>query len=143
MFQDAYKKVLICSTDFEAIFAGFSSHLGPPNLKITTEISCKIQAKKTFKNDTTNLDLGLPNGWFFCRFWLQKSTLGGTLGPSGRPNRKSRPKFAKSHQIYEKMIQKWSKKITRVMKKCFKNDFKSIPKCWKNIEQQAIESLEI
>ena len=142
-FQDVYKNLSIFSTDFEAIFAGFSSHLGPKNLKIATEISCKIQAKKSLKNDTKNFDFGLQNGPGFCRFWLLKSTLGGTLGPSRRPNRKSRPKFAKSHQIYEKMIQKWSKKITRVMKKCFKNDFKSIPKCWKNIEQQAIESLEI
>ena len=64
-FQDVYKNLSIFSTDFEAIFAGFPSHLEPPNLKITTEISCKIQAKKSLKNDTKNLDLGLQHGLVF------------------------------------------------------------------------------
>ena len=43
---------------------------------------------------------------FFLLFWLPKSTLGGALGPSGRPNRKSPPKLAKSHPSYEKMTLK-------------------------------------
>ena len=80
----------------------------PKSFKIATKTPCKIQAKNTPKNDAKNLDLGLQNGWGFWRFWLPKSTLGGALGPSGRPNRKSPPKLSKKSS------------------KLWKNDFKMI-----------------
>ena len=80
-FQDVYKNLSIFSTDFETIFARFSSHLGPKNLKIATEISCKIQAKKSLKNDTKNLDFGLQNGLLFLTFLATKIDPWRRLGP--------------------------------------------------------------
>ena len=90
----------------------------PKSFKIATKTPCKIQAKKTPKNDAKNLDFGLQNGWFFWRFWLLKSTLGGALDPPGRPNWKIPPKLTKNHPRYRKNDSKW---IQKVFQKCCKN----------------------
>ena len=128
-FQPISKRFLL---DFPPIW-------DPKISKSQPKSHAKSKQQKSLKNDTKNLDFGLQNGLLFWRFWLPKSTLGGALGPSGRPNRKSPPKLAKNHPSYEKMTLKWSKKITQVMKKCFKNDLKSIPKRWK--KHQATSNL--
>ena len=63
--SDAYKKLFIILTGFGANFAGFSSHLEPQNLKIATEISCKIHTKNHLKMISTILILA-PKMDCFC-----------------------------------------------------------------------------
>ena len=95
-FIDMIDRVLVMSVD-----PGFSGQKFDKNIDETIK-----QVIKSSKNENNNLNLGLQNGLGFLRFLLLKSTLGGALGPSGRPNRKSPPKLAKKHPSYVKMTLK-------------------------------------
>ena len=105
------------SSILERFLVDFPPIWDPKSFKIATKTPCKIQAKKTPKNDAKNLDFGLQNGLLFWRFWLPKSTLGGALGSPGRPNWKPPQNWPKITQNIKKMIQNYIKKYPKMLKK--------------------------